>query len=228
MQGLTKETLPLLISLIPGFIAFRIFTIDKSWSNLNQINIVFGILSFSAIITTIVYSITQTMAYEVIFGSESQIFNLTVGCFLAVGISIFWRKFGIEFVHKSLRFIRITNEDHIGNTWQRIFNNPNITVTQIIAYPKNGDILMCEDTTKFMSKHYSEKNIPAYCSDSEGNLFFIATHSRKDRTRPWKELSSIDAGDKWGVRVTYLKKDDISRIDLRIENSGYIQIVAQK
>lgn len=213
MQGLTNDTLPLLLSLIPGFLAYRIYTIDKQWSSINQINILFSVLSFGIPIKILSDVISSGWLVHSLVDDVAGL-SPFVSIFLAVLTGIAWKKYGHGLFHRLLAASMVTKEDNEGNAWRQIFNNPRTYVSQIVVCLKSGEWMMCEDTNRF--NKYSKAHIYPYYADANGGIYFIATHRKTDFSRPWQPLINVDSGDEWGVRVTYLKESDIARIDFRL------------
>lgn len=210
MQGISDETLPILVALLPGYVAFRLYMIDRDWTKINQVNVLFGVLSFSVIS----YGFS-TLLLKAVAASQPIII---IGCNLLVGVALgfAWARWGHKAVHRALQMAGLTNEDNLGDAWSYLMNRE-LSLTQIIVTLKNGELLKCEDLSQMVTKEEYDSGIFSYYSDIGGNLVFIPTHRKNKESDGWCELPLPYAGERWGHRMTFVKREEIARLDVRVK-----------
>ncbi len=199
-----------MLFLAPGFLGFRLYMIDVNWREVRYLDIIYGSLVFSAIGYG-TYLIVDSI------GEPSGLLLFVVVTFLSSIVSaLVWKRYGHGLLHKLLNKLGITNEDNLGDGWQRIFNNPRIYVTQITAYLKNGEAIQCDDTAAFDRPDLRAKGIFSYYTHREGQICFIPNRRKRSPESDWVAMKDVDATAGWGLRMVYLNPDEIQRLELRI------------
>lgn len=127
---------------------------------------------------------------------------------ISVVAAIFWRKYGRYWFNHLMHKAAISNEDGIDTTWNRILQDTRICPTQIDVYLKDGSVLRCDEVEKFI-----DAPIPLFYADAEGNLALYITRNKPAGGETVDVEGVRDSG--WGDRITYLPKDQISRVSIR-------------
>lgn len=214
MFSLNNEALVILIFLAPGYISFRLYSVDRAWTTSQIINIFYGTLLFSTVNYIIIYYLILLITQKRYEISDNII--VLGALFVGVITGPVWKRFGHPFLHKILMKFRITNEDNQGDAWNQLFNNPNIYITQLIIKTSFGVEYMCQSSLKFDSDEKRKHGIFPYYADSSGAINIIPTHYRLDDESIWKEVENIEV-DGWGTRTLHLKQNEISKIDVRVQ-----------
>ena len=209
-MDLSQETIRLLVFLAPGFIAFRIYMIDAEWSDIRQLDIIYGSLVFSALSYAFFVLFAWGSGYDDMFSFISSTFGV------AIIFAILWKKFGHPMFHSLMERMAVTNEDNQGDVWQKIFNDPRIYVTQITAYLKNGEVIMCDDTRMFDRPELRAKGVFPYYSHKDGQLCFVPNSRKRSTEADWEPVEDAEAGADWGLRLVYIVPSELQRLELRI------------
>src|SRR5690606_36483062 len=135
-----------------------IYMIDADWGSVRQLDIIYGSLVFSAL------SYACFLLFDSVTGHSSMLSFVAVTFGAAIALSLLWKRFGHPKFHALLKRLGMTNEDNQGDVWQKIFNDPRIYVTQITAYLKNGEAIMCDDTAEFDRPELRAKGVFPYYS----------------------------------------------------------------
>lgn len=211
MFSINNEALAILLFLVPGFLAFRIFTIDKPWKNIHILNIFYASLGFSILTYAITYYVFLFVVGAI---NDTNILALVlVSSVLGILTGVMWRRYFHPKIHSWFRKLRVSNEDNEGDSWSRIFNNTSCIVTQIIVRLKDGTSYMSDDTEKFAKNKYEDVGIYPYYSDMDQCLIFIPTHYFEDST--WKEYTAIE-DEVYGVRLIYIRPEDVYDLQVRV------------
>lgn len=221
MLNLDNEAIQILIFLAPGYISFRIYTLDQAWASIHIVNIFYGSLVFSLSNYVISALIIVSLGTEI-----NQIQNPTLilwALVVSVGVGLFWKRIGHSIFHSILQAMGITNEDNEGDSWSRIFNNPKCQLTQIIVKLQDGTEYMCDDTEKFKKHDYEHAGIYTYYSDSHQSLIFVPTHKRFASCGKWHEAEGAENED-YGLRIMYVKRENVVRLDVRLLPTGSITV----
>jgi len=213
---INMELLSILLFLAPGYLGFRLYQIDQPWSSFNAIDIIYGSLIFS----TASYLTYQML---ILIGFRDNQFLLVESLLLFSPIyGLSWRIFGHEYLHKALRHLRITNEDNTDTAWTRIFNNPQIYLSQIIVHMKDGSQMWCDDTKVYHRQDFDRLGVHPYYSDPAGNIYVICTHYRAASTTEWEEISELYCPPPWGIKLSLIPASEIARIEARVTESGKV------
>jgi hypothetical protein len=207
---ISQETIRLLVFLAPGFLAFRVYMIDADWSGVRQLDIIYGSLVFSALS----YACFLLIAWGTGFSGMLSFIGITFGA--AIILSLLWKRFGHPKFHVLLKKLGMTNEDNQGDVWQKIFNDPRIYVTQITAYLKNGEVIMCDGTASFDRPELRAKGIFPYYSHRDGQLCFVPNQRKRSAEADWKPVEDVEADANWGLRMVYVAPSELQRLELRI------------
>ena len=127
-----------------------------------------------------------------------------------------WRYFGHPGIHRILYAVGVTNEDNKGDVWQKIFNDPNLYVTQITVYMKGGEAIQCDDTAQFDNPELRRKGIFPYYTHRDGQISFIPNLRKGAANKKWTRIDDVDAGADWGLRMVYITPEEIQRLELRV------------
>lgn len=212
-MDLSVDTIKILLFLAPGFLAFRLYMIDSVWREIRHLDVVYGSLVFS----TLGYSCY--LAFAFFTGLEGPLWLVAVALFSSVALAVIWRKYGHPIVHGLLSRMGITNEDNLGDVWQKIFNDPRIYVTQITAYLKNGEAIDCDETEAFDRQDLRGKGIFSYYAHRDRQLCFVPTARRRSADAEWEPVEDVEA-EGWGVRMVYINPDELQRLEVRVAPSG--------
>lgn len=209
---LNPELVGILLFLAPGYLGFRLYQIDRGWSDLNAIDVIYGSLIFS----TVAYA-TYLGMVAVGWGDypARRVISLIL---FAVIYAFLWRRFGHDLFHQGLHALGVTNEDNKSTTWTQIFNNPKIYLTQITVEMKGGSQIWCENTLQFRRDEFRRVGIHPYYSDADGNLYLISTHSRSAQSGEWEPAPDVVSD--WGVNLVFVPASEIARIDVRAIRSA--------
>ena len=204
------ETLKVLLFLAPGFLGFRLYMIDSDWREIRHLDIIYGSLIFSAL------GYGCHLMLESWFGLDHLGWFIAISFGTAVAAALIWRKYGHGVLHSLLHRLGITNEDNLGDVWQKIFNDPRIYVTQITAYLKNGEAIECDETKAFDRPGLRDKGIFPYYAHRGGEICFVPNRRRRSPNSDWEEVKDVEAAADWGLRMVYLNPDELQRLELRI------------
>lgn len=207
------SSIEILLALAPGFLAFRIAMIDAEWSQLRTLDVFYGSLSFS------VFSYAAWEIIVIYTGWTGTLSFLVTILFVSLAAGVAWKRWGWVWVYALLRKWKITNQDHRGNVWQKIFNDPNVYVTQINAYLKDGSAIGCDDIRAFDRAEWRKQGIFPYYPHKEGQIAFIPNRRLNQATMKWENLEDIEA-EGWGVRTVYINPSELERLELRLAGSG--------
>lgn len=211
---LNAEVLGILLFLAPGYLGFRLYQIDRPWSTLNAIDVIYGSLIFS----TVAYG---TYLGLVAFGWADEPGRRVASPILfAVVYGLLWRRFGHELFHKGLHAFGITNEDNKSTTWTQIFNNPKIYLSQVTVETKSGSQIWCDNTLQFERDEFRRVGIHPYYSDADGNLYVISTHRRASQDKEWEPVPDLIVPAPWGINLVFIPASEIARIDVRATESA--------
>lgn len=213
---LNGEALNVLKFLFPGYIAFRVYLIDKPWNSLNTLHIIFGGLSFSVLIHLAIDGITG--ALSLIFTREivlHEAFYLSISIVVALIFGLAWRTMGHSLFHKFLSIGRITNEDNRYTPWMNIFYNPKIHVRQITAYLKDGTALQCDETNFFDTEELRRLGIYSHYVSIDGDISFIANKIRHSKSDEWEDLPDMHITG-WGIKTQWIAASEIARLEVRL------------
>jgi len=213
---LNPELLGILLFLAPGYLGFRLYQIDRAWSSLNTIDVIYGSLIFS----TVAYG---TYLFLVTLGwTDEPVRRVASLILFAVLYALLWRRFGHDLFHKGLHALGITNEDNRDTAWTRLFNNPQVYLSQITVYLKNGEQVRCEDTKLYHLDNFNRVGIHPYYADPAGNLYLICTHHRSAATDDWIEVEEIHCLSPWGIKLSLIPASEIVRVEARATESGIV------
>ena len=204
-----QETVRLFISLAPGYLAYCVYKLDADWRDLRQMDVIYGSLIFSVLS----YGCAEGIEYA-LGRQDSWLFALlTFGT--AFLIAFAYRSLIEPWTYSILRRLGATNQDSRGNVWQKLFNDPQIYVTQIHAYLKSGEAIGCDDTSYFDRPDLRKRGIFPYYSHLDGQLCFVPTR-RKHSDGEWEDVIDVEAGAEWGLRMIYVNPRELERLELRL------------
>lgn len=208
------QVLTILLFLAPGYLGFRLYLIDQPWSELNPIDIIYGSLIFS----TLAFGTYGIFLY---LGWRYNQFHLVETLILfSIIYAFIWRRFGHELFHKLLHRLRVTNEDNFSTSWSKIFNNPRVYLSQITVYLKDGSQVRCDDTSHFRIDDFVRIGIYPYYTDATGNIYLICTHYRSPSATRWQVVPEIHINPPWGIKLSFIRSSEITRIEARAISSG--------
>ncbi len=211
---LSTETLNVMLLLVPGFIAFRIYKIDANWSAISPIDVAYGSLIFSLAGYVALDALRGYVDMPKVLQPYGSSIYIAAALVIASMLGLGWRMWGHSKFHKALQLLKITNEDNQGDVWQNIFNQPRTQITQIYAYLKNGEAIGCDDTSLFARKELWDRRIFPYYTHNDRQMCFAANVRRINGI--WTKIPYVDAGDEWGLRLVYFNPDEIQRVEVRI------------
>lgn len=210
-MDISESTLRVLLFLAPGFLGFRLYMIDADWSAIRQLDLVYGSLIFSAL-GYLCYA-----GFLAATGATHVAWFVVVSFASAIAIALIWKKYGHTALHKLLSKLKLTNEDNRGDVWQKIFNDPQLYVTQITAYLKNGEVIQCDDTAAYDRPELREKGIFPYYSHRDGQIYFVPTLRKAAAPgSQWEPVDDIEAAEDWGIRLVYVTPAELQRLELRV------------
>lgn len=209
-MDLSVDTLEILLFLAPGFLGFRLYMIDADWRETRHLDIIYGSLVFSAI----GYGCYAVLAIG--FNLNHLAWLITISFPSAVVAALVWKRYGHGSLHGLLHRLRLTNEDNLGDVWQKIFNDPRIYVTQITAYLKNGEAIECDETKAFDRPGLRANGIFPYYAHRDGEICFVPNRRKRSPDSDWEDVKDVEAAADWGLRMVYLNPDELQRLELRI------------
>ncbi|WP_420345391.1 hypothetical protein [Pelagibius sp.] len=212
-MDVSVDALRVLLLLAPGFVGFRLYMIDSSWGDIRQLDIIYGSLVFSAI----GYGFYLLFSY--IIGFDSIIWMIIISFISAIISALTWRLHGHTLLHRLLHRLQVTNEDNLGDVWQKIFNDPRIYVTQITAYLKSGEAIQCDNTADFDRPELRSKGIFPYYTHREGQICFVPNLRKRCPNSEWEAVEDVEATAGWGVRMIYIRPDELQRLEVRVTPS---------
>ncbi|MEQ5775613.1 hypothetical protein J4E05_08790 [Thalassospira sp. NFXS8] len=213
MFQFTNEAFSILSFLFPGYLGFRIYFIDKSWNNLSPINVFYGSLVFSFFSYLIVFGMVYAF-FDLNFVLQSYVFAL-ISTPIAIVLGLLWRLFGHTRFHKFLYKIKVTNEDNNSSPWMQLFNNPQVSLSQITVHMKNGVSLKCDDTSYFSKEEWMKIGLYSHYTCAEGDVYFIANRIRTEESGEWVKVEDLHVEDPWGVKIQWIPVSEISRVEVR-------------
>lgn len=213
---ISSDAFKILLFLFPGYIAFRLYFIDKPWSSMGAIHVFYGSLSFS-IISYFLFSLFILMTNHCFPGIniEDPILNSMLSIPFAALSGILWRLYGHNSLHKFLSEIKLTNEDNNSTPWMQLFNNVDIRLSQITVYLKNGKAFRCDETAYFDTKEWRKVGIYSHYTHSNGDLYFIATHQKENQSQFWKKIPDLHIDSPWGVKIQWIPRSEICHVEVR-------------
>jgi hypothetical protein len=149
-------------------------------------------------------SIAAIKASKSIFSPEIQIIY-AAACSLAM--AIIWRRFLSKKVFKFLRNQKISQEDENLGPWQNISQDTDTKISQLNVRLKNGRVLFCTN----LSDYNGAPHGPALFG-SDGSIAMYATKI----TTSNGTIHEVSPKDLGGFQITYIPKEEISEVDLRI------------
>lgn len=210
MFGINNEALLILAVLSPGYISFRISEIGAGKKTHEPIQVFFSTGIFATVNYTLVLFLLGLLS---VANQYAFLSSILVTSILTGGL---WNKPFSGYVLKLSRKLSLTNEDSPNHVWWDIFNNSKVYATQIIAHLNDGTVLMCDHTRALHRKEYDDVGVFPYYTDRKGNIYFIPTHYKYSLSGKWVDMNDVDGGAEWGLRVTYLRKENITRLDVRL------------
>lgn len=205
---LSTEALDIMLWLAPGFLAFRVYKIDADWQSIQQIDVVYGSLIFSVLGYGALYPFRGLIA------SHGATWLILASLPSAIPIALIWRMVGHPVFHRFMQAIGTTNEDNRGDVWQRIFNEPQIYVTQIFAYMKNGEGIGCNDTSVYDTQARRKKGVYPYYTHKDKQICFVPNRRLVDGK--WTDIEEVELDSRWGIRMVYVSPDELQRLEVRI------------
>lgn len=209
-MDLSVDTLKILLFLAPGFLGFRLYMIDSDWREIRHLDIIYGSLIFSAI------GYGGYLALAIGFNLDHLAWLIVVSFVSAVLAALVWKRYGHRLLHLLLQRLHMTNEDNLGDVWQKIFNDPKIYVTQITAYLKNGEVIQCDQTTTFDRPELRAKGIFPYYAHRDRQICFVPTQRKRSPYSEWEDVEDVESAPDWGLRMVYINPDEIQRLEIRI------------
>ena len=134
------------------------------------------------------------------------IFAVAAGLSCALLLGILWRRAGMKWTIRMLRWIGIW-EDGLPDAWTALIQTPKLNVTQVSVHLKNGRVL------------YHDRNAyPAAWNDglyfgSDGSMVIVVAEEERDDGTS-EERKDVYA-PQWGTRLTYIPADQVERVNLR-------------
>ena len=209
-MDVSVDTLIILLLLAPGFLGYRLYKIDSEWRQVRHLDIVYGSLIFSAI----GYSVH--LIFATIFDLTNPVWLITIAFVSAAITALLWKRYGHGALHRLLNRLGMTNEDNLGDVWQKIFNDPKIYVTQISAYLKSGEAVQCDDTKYYDRPELRAKGIYSYYTHGDREICFVFNRRKRAPDSEWEEVKDVEGDTDWGLRVVYLNADELQRLELRV------------
>lgn len=209
-MDISADTIKVLLFLAPGFLAFRLYMIDADWQGIRQLDILYGSLIFSAL------GYTSYLVFAHYTKLEDLLWLAIVTFCSSVVMALVWKRLGHAVLHRLLNRLGVTNEDNLGDVWQKIFNDPRIYVTQITAYLKNGEAIQCDQTAAFDRPELRAKGIFPYYVHQDGQICFVPNLRKRSPEADWEDIEDVEGGEGWGLRMVYLSSAEIQRLELRI------------
>lgn len=213
--SLKSDLLHVLVFLIPGFIGFRIYLIDKPWNVLSPVNIFYGSLVFSLVSYLLYGALTFILEKEGIDGlADGKYSYALMATPFAIATALLWKKWGHRIFHDALIKMKITNEDNNSEPWMQIFGNPSVGLTQIWVHTKDGCVYWCDETSFFDKKELKSKGIYTYYTSSGGGICFVANKYKEQGDNEWRDIEDIEIED-WGIKIQWIPKEEIARVEAR-------------
>jgi hypothetical protein len=184
--------------------------VDADWSAIRQLDLVYGSLIFSAL------GYLSYAGFLAVTGATHVAWFVVVSFTSAIVFALAWKRYGHNALHALLNKLKLTNEDNRGDVWQKIFNDPQLYVTQLTAYLKNGEVIQCDDTAAYDRQDLREKGIFPYYSHRDGQIYFVPTHRKRTPNSQWESVKDVEAADDWGIRLVYVTPAELQRLELRV------------
>lgn len=204
------EAVEVLVHLVPGYVAFRIFKVDEDWRRVRQSDVVYGSLVFSLL------SYAAFLAFRGWLPGGTMLAVIGWALVIAVVIAVIAKMAVKPALYWLLYKLGVTDEDSQGSAFDKIFNDPKIHVRQITAYLKSGEAVTCDDTLEYSQTEGASRRIHSYYTDRDGNLNIIPSRKRIARDAKWEAVEDVTSD--WGVRTFHIPADQIERIDVRLSD----------
>jgi hypothetical protein len=190
------------IALATGYLGYSIARAGYR-KNERKDDVLYGIL---------VYGLVGYMCYDFVRPLATHFFLPAVAASVATAATaLIWRKKLSAVWYKFLHTSAISNEDNIPDVWSGIIQRTDVAPTQVSVHMKNGTTLKCHNVPKFRNAPF-----PFYYADSEGNIAIYATHKQAPSDSEIRELPNV-RDTTWGDRLTYVPKEEISYITVRLK-----------
>lgn len=200
LKDFTSLPEQLQVILVSGYLGYSIAYAGFR-ENERKDDVLYGILSFGMF---------GYLFYD--FTRKSYVTFLLPGLgalLISVLIAMLWRKYGRYYFNLLLHRAAISNEDGIKTVWSRITQDTMIAPSQLVVCLKDGTILECDEVQSF-----STAPIPRYYTDAEANVALYVT-KKTTQTGDVKVMANVRDND-WGDRLTYIPKDQIASISIRL------------
>lgn len=185
------------VSLGSGFLAYAIAYHGRR-KNEKTVDLLFGTIAFS-----LPGLLLWSLLSEIKFATPQSVFMVIS---LNILLGVLWRKWGKRMWYKLMNQTRISNDEGISNTWQRIIQDTTITPTQIFVTLKNGKQLSCDNIPL-----YNNVAIPGWTIDDDGNIgMYVSDLDGED-------LSALISDNEWGDLITYIPASEIHAVDFRLK-----------
>lgn len=119
-----------------------------------------------------------------------------------------WRKWGMRYSVKILSALRVSREDGIPDAWTALTQNTSLNVTQLSVHTKDGRILHHDRDA------YGDAWKDGLYFGSDGSIVMVVESEDIPGMEEPEQRQAIDAPP-YGIRLTFIPADQISRINLR-------------
>jgi hypothetical protein len=194
-------------ALVAGFIAISIKNVGKQKrSNAGMITVEIFVFGFLAMHMS-QYAISWITSSEALNPVSLDFWHIMTAALFGTILGMFWRKAGSNWLSKIMAVFGVYRDDHETSTINSIMalSANKLAWTMVHIHLKNGDTLE-------MDMEALPKNIPSdrLFQNDDGWAFYPTHLHRSDKTDT--QIPASD--DKYGFGLTYIKEDEISRVDI--------------
>ena len=200
------------VALVGGFFGYAVGY--AGYKHAHKISDGFMIFFAFGLISTLIY---QTVSGLGIGHGLIPDMDLVPSVIIAVGATVIlaaiWRSIGRTFVFKALRFLGVHHDDGNENPWDTIVGDRS-AVQQVSVHLTDGRVLYMSDRTAFVGYLYE-----GLLLGSDGSVALAVQEEElppnPDGTVVEEQRENVAMPDS-GVRLTYIPKSQITRINIRV------------
>ncbi len=140
-----------------------------------------------------------------------DIWKYTGSMMLPFLLAILWRMKVADWLYNVFSSSKVATNTKYPDTWSEITANPDLLITQVTVFLKNGDVL----TSSFIQK-YEEAPIKRMSYDTDGNIAMYVDRIKKVGEDTFKDITAaaheVTQEQKDVYRLSYIPHSEILRI----------------
>lgn len=128
-----------------------------------------------------------------------------VGALVVAGV---WRAFGMSLTRRVVRIARIHQDDGYSTAWQTLIHAPGLNISQLSVHTKDGRTLYQND---FITNEF---DLGEVIFGGDGSILMVVEEEElPDGSEEVRQGTRTDDG----TRLTYIPKDQIHRVNVRVK-----------